>query len=87
MNKNVNKSSFLKILRDGIIELISAAMDFAVSRLKKPGVDNAKVLADAEEALSRAQKNTAEARKIWAEAGTLELKIPVPGYIPPSGSY
>lgn len=61
-------------IRDEGKKLISLTLDFAEDKLKRPGIENAKMLAEVDEVYSKIELNKAEARKINAEANSLELE-------------
>lgn len=60
-------------VKDELRHLSSLGLDFAKSKLAKPGIENDKMLAEIEEKLSLIEKNRAETRRINIEARTKEF--------------
>ncbi|MBK7391132.1 MAG: hypothetical protein IPI23_19305 [Bacteroidetes bacterium] len=55
-------------VRDEVKKLASLTLNFAEEKLKKPGIENQKLLAEVDEIYSKIEKNKAEANKINVEA-------------------
>lgn len=60
-------------VKDELRHLSSLGLDFAKSKLAKPGIENDKMLAEIEEKLSLIEKNRAETRRLNIEARTKEF--------------
>lgn len=60
-------------VKDELRNLASLGLDFAKSKLAKPGIENDKMLAEIEEKISVIEKNKAETRKLNVEARKLEF--------------
>jgi|TARA_R100000501_G_C2620242_1_gene113511 hypothetical protein len=60
-------------VKDELRNLASLGLDFAKSKLAKPGIENDKMLAEIEEKISIIEKNNAETRKLHVEARRLEF--------------
>ncbi len=60
-------------VKDELRNLASLGLDFAKSKLAKPGIENDKMLAEIEEKISVIEKNNAETRKLNVEARKLEF--------------
>jgi len=56
------------------LDFRNALLDYAKSRLGKPGAEVERILAEAEKAYSERERNLAEARKAHAEARAQEIK-------------
>jgi len=61
-------------VRDEAKKLVSLTLNFAEEKLKKPGIENQKMLAEVDEIYSNIEKNKAEVKKIYAEASSIELE-------------
>lgn len=60
-------------VKDELRHLSSLGLDFAKSKLAKPGIENDKMLAEIEEKLSLIEKNRAETRRINIDTRTKEF--------------